>query len=153
MSKLVSPEIAGELLDTTGQALMTMACLRRKENGVYPRWYVSEGKMGGSSAYVDVEIIERYNQIRKKAWNYATNDLYWLLDSVDGYSMTDFATILAKHTEDSINSWVMYLSRDMWNIPSGNVYNLKQTKLFNFIRIMTRWVYENKSSLKFNEAF
>ena len=152
MAKLVSPEVAGELLNTNAQALMTMACLRKKENGgVYPSWYISEGKKGGKVSYVDIEIIERNNLIRKRAWLYATDNLYWLLEGLDGYSMQDFARILAKHTKDSVNSWAMFLSQDMWALPNGNTYELKENKLFNFIRIMTRWIYDNKKELVINE--
>lgn len=151
--KLVSPEIAGELLNTTSAALMTMACLRKKESGSHPVWYVSNGLRGASVSYVDVEVIERYNEIRKRAWLYFTDSLYWVIDSIEGYSMSDFSKILAQHTNDSENSWSMWMSRDGWNLPNGNCYELKKCKLFNFIRIITRWVYENKSTLTFKESF
>jgi hypothetical protein len=148
MGKLVSPEIAAELLNTTAQALITMACLRRKENGKYPDWYISNGKRGGFVSYIDIEVIERNNLIRKRLWNYATERLYWILESLDGYTMQDFARILASKTEDSENSWAMYLSRDMFNLPNGNVYELKETKLFTFIRIMTRLIYGSSRQLQ-----
>lgn len=151
MPKLVSVGSAAILLNTTEQALVVMACLRKKENGVYPDWYKSNGKRDGSPSYIDIEIIERNNIIRKKAWNYATDKLYWILDSIEGYTMQDFARILASKTEDSESSWAMYLSRDMFNLPHGNVYELKETKLFNFIRIMTVLLYGSLNDIKVSE--
>lgn len=148
MAKLVTPEVAAELLNTTTQALFSMACIRRKEHGVYPSWYISNGIKGRSVSYIDIEIIERNNRIRKKAWNYATDKLYWILESLDGYTMQDFAEILSEKTGDSVNSWAMYLSRDMFNLPNGNVYELKGTRLFSFITIMTRLIYGSNSKLK-----
>jgi len=151
MAKLVSPEYAAEVLNTTPNALMTMACLRKREDGVYPKWYISDGKRGTNIAFVDIEIIERNNQIRKKAWLFATDKLYWLLEAIEGYSMQYFAELLASKTEYSANSWAMWLSRDAWSLPNGNVYELKQNRLFDFIRITTRWIYENRNDIKYVE--
>lgn len=147
---LVTVEVAAELLDTTPSALVTMACLKRKKDGAYYNWYVSNGKRGASVSYVDIAVIEKNNRVRKQAWNYATDKLYWILDSLEGYTMQDFARILASKTNDSENSWAMYISRDMWNIPNGNVYEMKETKLFNFIRIMTKFIYSLIKEKKLN---
>ena len=148
MQNLVTVEVAAELLDTTPSALITMASLKRKKDGQYYDWYISNGKRGAYVSYIDISIIQRNNAIRKRAWNYATDTLYWLLESLEGYCMQDFARILASKTNDSKNSWAMFMSRDMWNIPNGNVYELKETKLFNFIRIMTMLIYGSSHDIR-----
>lgn len=153
MPKLVRVSIAAELLNTTEGALMTLASLRKKNNGVYPEWYKADGKLGGSIAYIDIEILQRYQLIQKRAWLYATDKLYWIFDSMEHYNMSDFASIFSNKSskKESVNSWAMYLSRDMFNIPSDRIYELKEKKIFDFVKHGTRLIYMMKKNINYFE--
>lgn len=139
MPNLVSIKDAAEVLNTTQGAIMTLVSKYKSENGKVPEWYLVNKK----EVHIDMDILNNNNELRKRAWLYATDKLYWILDELEG-SFTNVCEYLSKHAGGSVNSWAMYLSRDLFNIPNGNVYELKPCKLFDFVRHGTRYVYDTK---------
>ena len=151
MANLVRLEHAAEVLGTTPSSLTVTAWAHKDKKGVYPRWYISDGKRGGNKSYIDVDELDRNRQIVRRAWLYASDHLYWMLEAAEGYNISHFAAICSEINGDSKASWLQFLSADLWNIPQSNCYELKKNKLFDFIKVATRFIYVHKHCLKFKE--
>lgn len=119
-----------EILGSSRMSLMVMACLIKKRTGKHPNWYIVRNR----EIYIDTKILIDNTERRHKEWQYATETLYYKIKDLDNVTMIDVARYLAKNTVGSVNSWAIYLSRDMFVYPTKLVYETKRTKLNDFVQ-------------------
>ena len=86
-----------------------------KKGGGYPPWY----ELKGSVAFVDKEKLDFAINRKDMCMNHVQNPIsgiYWYLRQY--YSDSLIALKISVHSRKfkSLNSWMMWLSRDMWNL-------------------------------------
>jgi hypothetical protein len=98
----------------------------KKFHGVQPPWY----KVDGKQSYVDIDILMRYDTIEHASYHYNTNSLYWVFKDCLGVSQSQLAAYMAKESNNfkSMDSWSMFLSRDMWGEPAKSKISHSLTK-------------------------
>lgn len=137
MAKLIRVEPAAELLGTTKNSLMVTASAYKKENGVYPKWYISNGARGGSKSYVDMEVLDRNRQLVRSIWIMCTDNLYWLMSYDFNMSDNYIASQLARRSKlyPNANSWVSFIRKTLFQLPQETVFVLKATMLVEFMKV------------------
>lgn len=134
MSKLVGVSIAAELLDTTISSLQVTACNYKKEHGAYPKWYIADGKVGGSKSYVDMEVIASARALERASWIHCTDYLFWWLTDWMELSQNKLANEMAKRSKVYTNrdSWASFFSGSLFNLPKENIYSNHRTMTQEF---------------------
>jgi len=140
---LVSLNDAVEIYGKNEQSIYSNACIFRKAHGEYPKWYVIKNK----AVYIDLDLINQQSEIDRKVWQYNTDSdsgLYWVMAYELQMSDAEICKILASNSKhfNSITAWASYISNTMFAIPSVNKVSLKITMGIEFLRVITRYLYD-----------
>lgn len=136
MGRLIGVESAAELLRTSKNSLMVTASVYKRDNGVYPQWYVSDGNRGGSKSFVDMEVLDNNRNLIREIWLYLTDYLYWYITEDLRINVNDLATRLSILSEKFQNqkSWVSFLRSTLFTLPPDNVYAIQVSMLTEFFK-------------------
>ena len=140
---LVSIPSAVALYGLSKDTLYASACIARKNNGIYPKWYIEQGDRN----YIDMDEFERPSRIENDVWRRVTDSeygVYWAM--INHFKVSDFyqAKILAERSKEfkSEQSWRAFMSNSMFSLPVKTRMYYKYTMNIDYLRIMTRWIYE-----------
>lgn len=102
-----------------------------------PRWMVKPG-------YVDPDEYFKYDKIYRKAFNYATSKLYWILTDHFNLSCSALARELASKSTHytSEASWMTYFSTDLWLESMLVKVSANYTKTEEFVVLGTQLAYK-----------
>lgn len=130
MSKLVLVEVAAEQLGSSRNSLCVTASQYKKKHGVYPKWYISNGKKGRgiSKSWVDMEILHQNRQLARSIWVYSTDPDGFYRVMRDEFKMNDtyIATQMAKRSKkySNVDSWKTFIHKHLFSLPAEVVYSL-----------------------------
>ena len=146
MDNLVTVQVASEILGTTRSSIMTSACVHRKKHGVYPDWYISNGKRGAWKSYVDIDIILARTQAEYDAYEIGTNDIWWkLLDLINANQMAIELSKLSTNFP-KFESWRAFIHIHLFSSMDKVKFTDKITMRQEFV-ILGRQIIESRSLL------
>jgi len=122
-------------LNTTVNSLHVTASIYRKKHDVYPAWYSSNGLVGASRAYVDVQSIKEVRQKLLNMHTELTTKIYWALIDA-GYNNPRIATALSEKSLifNSKASWISFLQGPLFLAPQLKFFE-EDSRISEFYKI------------------
>ena len=97
---------------------------KHKNNGI---------KMDNGRLFVDENYFVRRKEFKIKIRMLAQENYYFITASIPAYQLAEF---LSKHTRSSVQSWVMFMSKDLFRVENPSILYINSfTKLWQFFRV------------------
>jgi len=130
----VTPEDIEVLLPVTTSNIYTTAFKYKKEQGVYPSWYISNGRKNSGRTWVDMDILEDQSRFVKTCWLLSTDYLYWWLTDWIGMNQFQLSKELAKRSKtfNTASTWESFFNQLLFNIPRDVVLLEHNSRLREF---------------------
>lgn len=125
-----------ELYGIGQDSIYVIVSNHRKEHGVTPSWYVTEG----NTVYVDEQEFFKYRRLEAESWKYTTEYLYWWL-TYEPFCMTEsyLSGLLAErsHKFKSVNSWQSFFTHKLFR-QNTTMLDKRYTMTMDFLRLGTQ---------------
>lgn len=120
-----------------GEANLSAMINYDKKKGTQTHWLLKTSR----AMYVDTKKFEIQSSITRRAYQYNTDSMYWLMTEIFGRQL-NLAKFLAKNSSryKSALSWNQWLSLDMWVLPLTNRVRLEHTLHSEFLRISVKTI-------------
>ena len=134
MSNLVTSDDVSNILPVTKANIHTSACLYKKEYGVYPSWFISNGMKGASRTWVDLDIIEAQSRLVKVSWLLCTDYLYWWLTDWMKMTQIQLSEAMAQRSKkfNTVGTWESFFNQGLFNTPQEVILIERNSRLREF---------------------
>jgi hypothetical protein len=138
--RLMKPEDFAIQLGKNKNILRVQAHSYKKLHGRYPDWLVHSENRG--ETMINTEIYLKRLNIPIKASLYATSKLYWMLRATN-HTDSQIARLMASKSKyfKSVDSWILFLARDLFMLTSFSKVIIEPTMLTEFVKHGTKYLY------------
>lgn len=134
VANFVTSDDIANLLPVSKANIHTTACLYRKEHGVYPKWYIGDGKLGASRTWIDMYILDEQSKLLKRCWLLSTDYLYWWLTDWMKMTQQQLSTEMSLRSKkfDTVGTWESFFNQGLFNMPQEVVLIERDSRLKDF---------------------
>lgn len=150
MSKFVRIKEAAFYLNTTPSNIMVSASVYRKNNGGYPCWYKSDGNIGATKSYIDIDYLLSMREMEMSRFHESCNLFYFITETM-GIKQSHLAPLLAQNSPiyNKRASWMSFMQTTLFCEPATK-FNNRVTRLQEFHRICGKLVEEYNAKYNSN---
>lgn len=138
--RLMKPNDLAAELNQHPNLFNVQASQYKKMFGNHPNWFIHNPERGKTR--IDSVLYKKKLELPTKTVLYASNKLYYMLRATN-HNDSDIARLMASRSEHfkNVNTWIMFLSRDLFMRVQFSKSIVKPTLFTEFVKVGTKHLY------------